>query len=207
MQEIIINIMESFGYLGILFLITIENIFPPIPSEVILLFGGFMTTKSSLTITGVVIFSTIGSLIGAIILYLVGKLLNKERLSKIINGKIGKVLRLNENDIDKAFNWFSEKGTLTVFFCRFVPVLRSLISVPAGMNEMPIVKFLVYTTIGSLIWNVVLTYLGHIAGNNWGKILTVIDTYSSFIKIALVIIVVILILNFYRKKKRVKYEK
>ena len=204
MQEIIISIMESFGYLGILLLITIENIFPPIPSEVILLFAGFMTTKSKLTLVGVIIVSTIGSLIGAIILYLVGRLLNKERLIKIVNGKIGKILRLSEKDILKADEWFSKKGTKTVFFCRFVPVLRSLISIPAGISGMNIPKFLIYTTIGSLIWNAVLSYMGMVTGENWEKILAVFETYSTVIKIILLIGVVVLIYIFYRKKQKTK---
>lgn len=204
MQEIIISIMESFGYLGILLLITIENVFPPIPSEVILLFAGFMTTKSKLTLVGVIIVSTIGSLIGAIILYLVGRLLNKERLIKIVNGKIGKILRLSEKDILKADEWFSKKGTKTVFFCRFVPVLRSLISIPAGISGMNIPKFLIYTTIGSLIWNTVLSYMGMVTGENWEKILAVFETYSTVIKIILLIGVIVLIYIFYRKKQKTK---
>lgn len=201
MQEIIISIMESFGYLGILLLIMIENLFPPIPSEVILLFGGFMTTKSELTILGVVIFSTIGSVIGAVILYFIGKILNKERLIKIVSSKIGKILCLNKDDIEKADEWFSKKGTKTVFFCRFVPVLRSLISIPAGMNEMNIPKFLIYTTIGSLIWNVVLTSFGHLAGANWEKISNIFDTYSSVVTVILGIVIIIFIIIFYKKKK------
>ena len=201
MQEIIINIMESFGYLGILLLIMIENLFPPIPSEVILLFGGFMTTKSELTIFGVVIFSTIGSIIGAIILYMIGKILNKERLIKIVSGKVGKILHLNKSDIEKADEWFSKKGTKTVFFCRFVPVLRSLISIPAGMNQMNIPKFLVYTTIGSLIWNIVLTSFGYLAGANWERISNIFDTYSSVVTVILGIAIIVFMIIFYKKKK------
>ena len=102
MEEFVISIMNQFGYLGIFFLIFIENIFPPIPSEVVLLFGGFMTTYSKLNIIGMTIFSTIGSVIGAIVLYYIGKLLNKERLKNIVSGKIGKILCLKASDIEKA---------------------------------------------------------------------------------------------------------
>ena len=200
MQEIIISIMESFGYLGIFLLILIENIFPPIPSEVILLFGGFMTTKTELTIVGVIVFSTIGSLLGAVVLYLIGKFFNKERLIKIVNSRLGRILRLNESDINKASLWFSEKGNTTVFFCRFVPVLRSLISIPAGMNEMPIIKFLIYTIVGSLIWNMVLTYLGYLSGANWENILTIFDTYSSIVTIILGLGLIVVIWFYYQKK-------
>ena len=116
MQEMVIEIMNNFGYLGVFLLIAIENIFPPIPSEVILLFGGFMTTFTDMNVIGVIIASTLGSLLGAIALYYIGKILNKERLKKIITSKYGKLLRLTPEDIDKADNWFDIKGNKNVFF-------------------------------------------------------------------------------------------
>ena len=207
MQEIIINIMENFGYIGIFLLIMIENIFPPIPSEVILLFGGFMTSVSELTVIGVIISSTLGSLLGAIILYYVGKIFNKERLTKIVAGRIGKILHLNGYDIDKANSWFNEKGLKTVFFCRFIPVLRSLISIPAGMNEMKMSKFLIYTIIGSIIWNTVLSLLGYAFGSKWESILKIFDTYSSLVTIILVLIFIGGLLYLFTKKKSKKYSK
>lgn len=202
MQEIIIKIMESYGYLGIFLLITLENIFPPIPSEVILLFGGFMTTKTTLSILGVVAVSTLGSLAGAFILYYVGRILNKERLIKIVSGKIGKVLRLNKNDIEKADEWFRERGEKTVFFCRFVPIVRSLISIPAGMSGMPLLKFGFYTIVGTVIWNTVLTLLGHFMGNKWEQILVIFDTYSNIVLIVLCILVVLFLVYKLKKRKR-----
>ena len=205
MQEIILNIMNQFGYLGIFLLIAIENIFPPIPSEVILLFGGFMTTYTKLNILGIVIASLLGSLSGAIMLYYIGKIFNKNRLKKIISGKVGKILRLKNSDIDKADKWFDTKGQKTVFFCRFIPLIRSLISIPAGMSEMHMSKFLVYTTIGSLIWNTVLIVIGSNVGNNWTSILSVLDTYSKIVVIVMAIVVILFIVIFY--KKRLKHEK
>ena len=200
MQEFMIQIMNQFGYFGIFFLIALENIFPPIPSEVILLFGGFMTTYTKLNLFGVVIASTLGSLLGAIALYFVGKILNKERLKKIVNGKIGKVLRLKASDIDKADQWFDTKGNKTVFFCRFIPIVRSLISIPAGMSEMPMGKFLLYTTTGTLIWNTVLSLLGNKVGENWEDILLIFENYSHIAAIVLVIIFLVGIYYFYHKK-------
>lgn len=200
MQEFIIQIMNQFGYFGIFFLIALENIFPPIPSEVILLFGGFMTTYTKLNLFGVVIASTLGSLLGAIALYFVGKILNKERLKKIVNGKIGKVLRLKASDIDKADHWFDTKGNKTVFFCRFIPIVRSLISIPAGMSEMPMGKFLLYTTTGTLIWNTVLSLLGNKVGENWEDILLIFENYSHIAAIVLVIIFLVGVYYFYHKK-------
>ena len=199
----IIEIMNNFGYLGVFLLIAIENVFPPIPSEVILLFGGFMTTFSDMNIVGVIIASTLGSILGAIVLYYIGKILNKERLKKIITSKPGKILRLKPEDIDKADNWFDTKGNKTVFFCRFVPIIRSLISIPAGMSEMPMKKFLIYTTAGSLIWNAALTIAGSIVGENWTSIVDIMDQYSHIILILLIIIFIVAVAVFYKKRKKI----
>lgn len=204
MQEFIISLMGQFGYFGVFFLIALENIFPPIPSEVILLFGGFMTTYTSLNIALMVVAATLGSLLGAIVLYYIGKILNKERLKKIVSGKVGKVLRLKEKDIDMADHWFDTKGNKTVFFCRFIPIVRSLISIPAGMSEMPMAKFLLYTTVGSAIWNTVLIVIGNRVGENWESILGVFDQYSHIVLILLILIFVLFIVWFYTKKQKKK---
>ncbi len=199
MQEIIINIMNQFGYIGIALLIAIENIFPPIPSEVILTFGGFMTTYSNMTILGVTIFSIIGSIIGAIVLYYIGRILNKERLSKIVNGKIGKTLGFKMEHIEKAEKWFDKKGNFTVLICRFIPIVRSLISIPAGMAEMNFIHFIILTTIGSGIWNIVLVNLGAIAGASWNKIVGYVSNYSKIILIGICIVGIAIVL--FKNKK------
>lgn len=200
MHEIILQIMNRFGYFGIAFLISIENVFPPIPSEVILTFAGFMTSNTNMTITGVIIVSTIGSVAGAIILYLLGRLLTKERLYKLVDGKIGKLLRFKRQDIDKSEEWFSEKGKLTVLFCRCIPIVRSLISIPAGMTKMEFPLFLIYTTIGSVIWNLVLTYLGFIAGSAWESIARYVDNFAKVTFILLVCILCICGFLIYKKR-------
>ena len=206
MEQIIINAMEQFGYIGVFLLIAIENIFPPIPSEVILVFGGFMTTYTSLNIPIMIVAATLGSLLGAIVLYYIGKIFNKERLKRIISGKIGKVLRLKASDIEKADKWFDTKGNKTVFFCRFIPIVRSLISIPAGMSEMPMQKFLIYTILGSLIWNTVLIVVGSIVGDKWETIVGYLDNFSNVILIILVIIFVVAMYYWFviRKKKQNK---
>lgn len=204
MEEFVISIMNQFGYFGIFFLIFIENIFPPIPSEVVLLFGGFMTTYSKLNLFGMIIFSTLGSTVGAIVLYYIGKILNKERLKKIVSGKIGKVLRLKASDIEKADKWFDTKGNKTVFFCRFIPVVRSLISIPAGMSEMIMSKFLLYTITGSLIWNTVLLFIGSKVGENWKKIEQIMNQYSHIILIILIIAFIGFVIYHFSKKKKKK---
>ena len=200
MQEIMLSIMEQFGYLGVFLLIAIENIFPPIPSEAVLLFGGFMTTHTELNIVVMIISATLGSLVGAIVLYYVGKILNKERLKKLVSGKVGKILRLKTEDIDKADKWFDEKGNKTVFFCRFIPIVRSLISIPAGMSEMPMGKFLMYTIAGSAVWNTVLVTIGNMVGENWTNVLAIFEQYSHVTLAVLAIIFVMACLLFYWKK-------
>lgn len=197
------HIMEQFGYIGVAFLIMIENVFPPIPSEVILTFGGFMTTTTNLTITGMIIVSTIGSINGALILYGIGSFLDITRLEKIVD-RWGHILRLSKNDLHKANRWFLKHGVATVFFCRFIPLIRSLISIPAGMAKMKIGLFLLFTTIGSLIWNTVLIYFGALVGSNWEKIVYYMSIYS---KIAYVLIFLILIMGLIwilRRKKKNK---
>lgn len=209
MQEFIINIMNEFGYLGVLFLITIENIFPPIPSEIILPFSGFMTIITDMTIFGVVLMATIGSVIGAIILYLVGSLLKKDRLRLIIDGKIGKTLHFKFEDIEKAYLWFERKGGTAVLLCRCVPIVRSLISIPAGMSQMNFVLFLILTIIGTLVWNIVLVYLGAQAGASWENISSLISEYSHVIKFVLFTVGVLMIAIYFCRKiiKINKFEK
>ena len=204
MENFIIEIMNDFGYIGIGLLILIENVFPPIPSELILTFGGFMTIDTNMTIVGVIIASTIGSVLGAIILYYIGKILNKERLIKIVTSKYGKLLRVKPEDIESADKWFDKKGNKTVFFCRFIPVVRSLISIPAGMSEMPLVKFIVYTTFGSAIWNTVLVLVGAFAGDKKDLILTIIDDASYVIVALIVIVFLIFVYRFYKKRAKNK---
>lgn len=201
MQEFIVSLMGRFGYPGIFFLITIENLFPPIPSEVILTMGGFLTTCTSMSVSGVILFSTLGSLLGAIILYYIGKLLNKERLIRLVSGKTGRLLHLNVKDIENASVWFENKGSKAVFFCRLVPILRSLISIPAGMSEMGQIKFLFYTTAGSLLWNTVLVLLGSFLGESWMLVAILLKRYSTITKIALGVSALSAILYLYRKKR------
>lgn len=202
METIITDIMNSYGYLGIFFLIMIENVFPPIPSELILTFGGFMVISSNMTIVGVIIAATLGSVVGALILYFIGKILNKERLIKIVTSKYGKLLRVKPKDIESADKWFDTKGNITVLFCRFVPIVRSLISIPAGMSEMPMFKFLLYTTIGSAVWNTALVCVGAFAGDKKDAILAFIDNASHIILIVLIILIIGFIIWFYHRKSK-----
>ncbi|WP_303871748.1 DedA family protein [Acetobacterium wieringae] len=184
MQDWIINIMEQFGYLGIFTLIIIENVFPPIPSEIILAFGGFMTTQTEMNVLGVIGVATAGSLIGAIILYWLGTILNFERIERFTI-KYGKYLGLKITDIKKAMKFYKKYEKKAVFFGRVVPVVRSLISIPAGMAKMDLKSFVFYTVMGSLIWNSILVVCGMILGQSWQTILYYFDVYSTITYIAI----------------------
>lgn len=203
MNNFVINIMNKYGYLGILFLITIENVFPPIPSEVILTLGGFMTSKDgiNMSLSGVIMYSTFGSMLGAIILYYVGYIFNKDRLLKIVRSKVGRILCLKESDIVKSDNSFNKNGDLTVLYCRFIPIVRSLISIPAGVNKMKLSIFLLYTFIGSLIWNTVLVSLGKLVGEKYMVVAGVFSKYSKVILILLICLIVYKIIKKIRKDK------
>ncbi|MCP3740507.1 DedA family protein [Rossellomorea sp. BNER] len=202
MENWITDIIEQFGYIGIFIMIALENVFPPIPSEVILTFGGMMTTFSDLTITGVIIAATSGSIVGAVILYKIGNLLDVERLEKIVD-RWGSILRVKREDIYKADRWFDKYGYWTVLLCRMVPLIRSLISIPAGMSRMKFPIFLLYTTIGTLIWNIILVSVGAAFGESWEKIVHFMDIYSNVFYVLIALTFITFIIIFIRKRKRV----
>ncbi|QPJ25725.1 DedA family protein [Listeria seeligeri] len=197
METWITSIMANFGYIGIFVLIMVENLFPPIPSEIILTFGGFMTTVTSLNVVMVIIVATLGSVVGAILLYKVASYFGKERLTKIVL-KYGRILRLKASDIERAENFFLKYGSWAVFLCRMIPLIRSLISIPAGMTQMKMSRFLVLTTAGSLLWNTVLIGLGAFLGESWNEIVVFMDSFSTIIYGIIAVIVVVGLGFFFR---------
>ena len=205
MYEFIISVMSRFGYVGVFLLIAIENIFPPIPSEVILLFGGFMTTYSNLNLIFMVVFATLGSFLGSLVLYYLGRILNKEKLKILVSGKVGKALRLKPDDIDRANSWFDKKGHIAVFVGRFFPIIRSLISVPAGMGKMNLFKFTIYTVLGSMVWNFVILFLGYKVGANWQEIASSFEQYSVLVSVSIAFFLALVIGLFYYN--RIKKER
>ena len=188
MNTTIIDFISNYGYLAVAILIAVENIFPPIPSEIILTFSGFLSISAHLNLGGLIIASTIGALVGAIVLYLLGKLISFEKLERLITGKWGKILHFKMEHLEKAQRFFARHGSSTAFWGRFLPVVRSLISVPAGMAEFPIKRFLIFTAGGSLIWNAVLIVVGRLAGASWERFSVLIEKYS-FVLLAVVILI------------------
>ncbi|MGE7976978.1 DedA family protein [Psychrobacillus sp. NPDC093200] len=199
MEAWITEWMNQFGYFGVFLLILLENVFPPIPSEVILTLGGFMTTSTSMTKLGVILAATAGSVIGAAILYGIGLLLDVERLEKIVK-KYGKFLRLTVKDIHKADAWFDKYGVWAVFFGRLIPLVRSLISIPAGMSNMKFWLFLLFTTLGTLIWNTILVSVGSAVGENWEDIVGYMDIYSNIVYIILAIVGIAFLVWYFKKR-------
>ncbi|MDQ0428200.1 membrane protein DedA with SNARE-associated domain [Planomicrobium stackebrandtii] len=202
MEDWIVSVMSEYGYFGIFLLIMLENVFPPIPSEVILTVGGFMTTTTTMTIPGVILASTAGSVFGAVILYGVGLLLDVERLERIID-KYGRWLRVKKTDIHKADAWFDRFGVWTVFFGRLIPLVRSLISIPAGMSNMKFWLFISFTTLGTLLWNTVLVFVGEAVGENREQIMHQMELYSNMVY-ALIVLLAIAAVWYYFKKIRVR---
>ncbi|EMK5572932.1 DedA family protein [Listeria monocytogenes] len=199
METWITSIMADFGYIGIFVLIMVENLFPPIPSEIILTVGGFMTTVTSLNVVMVIIVATLGSVVGAILLYKVASYFGKERLTKIVL-KYGRILRLKESDIERAESFFLKYGSWAVFLCRMIPLIRSLISIPAGMTKMKMSRFLILTTAGSLLWNTVLIGLGAVLGESWNEIVVFMDSFSTIIYSVIAILVVVGLGFFFRAR-------
>ena len=195
--DFVMRIVEEYGYFGIFILIFIENLFPPIPSEIILGFGGFFTSKTNLTFIGVVISATIGSIIGAVVLYYIGYNINKTNIKGYIL-KNKKIINIDIVSLDKAKLLYEKYKNLSVLICRCLPIVRSIISIPAGMFRMNIVKFIVYTGIGSLIWNSIVIYIGIILGENWKYISVLVREYSILI---IILILVILIYLYFNNKK------
>lgn len=199
-QQTIIDFINAYGYLGVAGLIAIETIFPPIPSELVLTFTGYLTTTSQLSIWGAIVAATLGAYIGAVVLYWLGRLLNAEQIERWLAGRWGKILHLKASDVAKAEAYFRRKGGWAVFLGRFVPVVRSLISLPAGMVKYPFAKFSWLTLSGTLIWNTVLILVGHYAGQAWPTILAIVEDW--LIVIVVVVMISGLIWLGYKYKKQ-----
>lgn len=189
MVEWITDFIDSIGLVGVAVLVALENVFPPIPSEVILLLAGYNVELNRFGFIGAVLAATVGSIVGAYFLYGVGRLLSEERLEVLLAG-VGKYVGLKKKDVHKGFQWFERHEDPVVFFGRLIPVVRSVVSIPAGAEKMPLVKFTILTGIGSLIWNTVWVSIGWGLGSQWEKA----ERWSSllqYIVVALVLIVLV----------------
>ncbi len=178
---------STIAYLTICLAMFLENIIPPIPSEIIMPLGGFFVYQEKLNFYILVFWGLFGTILGSLPWYYLGRLVNEKRLSNFLEKK-GKYLGISSNDLIKSKSWFDKYGVSLVFWGRLVPGIRTLISVPAGIELMPLRKFLIWTTFGSFIWVALLTYAGYLFGENYPIIETYLDQIKFFVKPILILI-------------------
>jgi len=173
----------------------LENIIPPIPSEIIMPLGGFFVYQQKLNFYILVFWGLLGTILGSLPWYYLGRLVNEKRLSKFLEKK-GKYLGISSSDLIKSKKWFEKYGVSLVFWGRLVPGIRTLISVPAGIELMPLRKFLIWTTLGSSIWVALLTYTGYLFGENYLRIETYLDQVKYVVKPILILIILYFMTKF-----------
>jgi membrane protein DedA with SNARE-associated domain len=179
-----VDVMEKLGAVGAGLLILLENLFPPIPSEVILPLAGFTASQGGFSIWSAIFFTTLGSVLGALVLYWGGQKFGLERIRRIAD----RLPLVQGRDVDKTVAWFDAHGNKAVFFGRMLPVFRSLISIPAGLHGMPLPRFLVLTTAGSLIWNTIFIVAGYWLGEEWYRVEPYADTLQKIVIAAVAIL-------------------
>lgn len=192
----IIFLIKQYGYISLLALMFLENIFPPIPSEIILTFSGYLATLGYFQIQAVVVISTLGSFLGSLCLYAIGYLLSPTKQIKLFH-----LLRIQSHHIKECQEWFDNHGKKAVFITRFIPVVRSLISLPAGMMAMPLLPFCLYTLLGTLLWNTILVSVGVILGENFDQIRFIISEY----KVVVIICIILYIVYWYLKRRKMQH--
>ena len=198
MLDFVTNIINSLGYLGIAFLMALENVIPPIPSELIMPLAGFTVTQNKMNFLGVVVAGTIGSVIGATPWYFLGKYWGLKRTKEIAD-RYGKWLTVSGKEVEKAKDWFDRKGYAATAIGRLLPGIRTYISLPAGISKMPLLPFLFYSTLGSFFWVSFLTGAGYIFGANYEKVASYLKPLSVVVLIATLAIAIYWVL----KRKRI----
>ncbi len=189
MVEFITELIRQGGYLGIAGLMFLENVFPPIPSELVMPFAGFVAAQDNTSVIGVIVAGTIGSVLGTLFWYCLARLFGEVRLRQLVL-RFGRIMTLSQKDIDISKSWFDRYGKYAVFFGRLLPAIRTLISVPAGIVRMRLLPFMLLTTAGSLLWVSFLTILGVILDSQYEKVEVYIDPVSKAILLALILVYV-----------------
>ncbi|MGH7825450.1 MAG: DedA family protein [Candidatus Binatia bacterium] len=180
MANWVMELIHSTGHAGIVMLMFVENVFPPIPSELIMPLAGYMVTQGRLSFLGIVVAGTFGSVLGALPLYYLGKAIGEERLKKLAD-RHGRWLTVSRRDIERAKRWFDKHGGVAVFSCRLIPGIRSLISIPAGINRMNLASFLLYTAMGASLWTALLAYAGYLLGRNFSDLAEYLDPVANVV--------------------------
>lgn len=193
----IADLIDAFGALGVALLMALENLFPPIPSELILPFAGFLVGRGELGFLPTLVASTAGSLFGALILYALGRWGGRNLILRY-----GRFLRVKEADLDRAEGWFDKYDEWVVLFGRMVPGVRSVVSIPAGMLGTPFVRFVLLTTAGSAAWNALLLGAGWYLGDNWQQIAGVVGSVSNFVLVLVAVALVAAAIWWWRRRGR-----
>jgi membrane protein DedA with SNARE-associated domain len=197
LAEWVISVIETLGYPGLTVLVALENVFPPIPSEIILPLAGFLTGQNRFSFLLVLVATTLGSLIGALALYAVGLAIGQRRVNRLVE-RYGHWALLTPDDLTRAEQWFDRHGPIAVFTGRLLPIVRSLVSIPAGYRQMPLGQFLLLTGAGSAMWNGALVGLGWALGENWH----VIERYVGWLQYVVIVVVAFLVLRFVWQRLR-----
>lgn len=184
----------TLGYTGILVVMFLESLFPPIPSELLMPFAGSMASQGHFSFSGILLAGTAGSLLGALTLYYLGQYVGEPLIRTFIR-RYGHYLFMAERDLNRSLDFFERYSESIVFLGRFIPLVRSLISVPAGMNRMPLGRFVFFTALGSGLWNGLMSYIGVILGENWAELLIFVKQYEILVVATLVALILIFVLK------------
>jgi len=206
MVEWITNTMNQLGYLGIGLLMFLENLFPPIPSELIMPLAGFTVAQGKMQMLPAIAAGVVGTVLGALPWYYAGSLLGEERLKQWFD-RYGKWLGISGKEVQNASRWFEKHGYKTVLFCRLVPGVRTLISIPAGIHRMRLLPFLLYSTIGTALWTTLLTYAGYLLGDHYHLVEKYLDPVSKYVLVGLVIAFVVWLVLHQQQRTKAPQEK
>ncbi|GAB4376684.1 MAG: DedA family protein [Elainellaceae cyanobacterium] len=203
MADWITRTIESLGYIGIGLLMFLENLFPPLPSELIMPLAGFTASQGEMALVPAIAAGVIGTMLGALPWYYLGKFLGEARIKRWIE-KHGRWLGFSTEDVDKSKQWFYRRGRTAVFLCRMVPGVRTLISLPAGFSDMPMPQFLIYSTLGTLGWVILLTLAGYILGENYELVEQYLGPVAKIVLITLAIAFIVWIVRRVRNQRKLK---
>ena len=194
------DVIEQLGYLGVALLVVLENVFPPIPSEIVLPFAGFVAQRGSDSVVLMILAATVGSVIGALIMYWIAAVIGDERLHAFTR-KFGKWVQIREADLTRAEEWFDRHAVSAVLVGRCVPLIRSVVSIPAGFRRMKLIPYITYTFLGSLVWNIALVGAGAILGENWERVEPVVAAFQWIVIVLVVAAVARLAYTFFRRRR------
>ena len=192
----------ALGYWGIAFMMFLENLIPPIPSELVMPLAGYVASRGDLNLWGAIAFGSAGSLLGALLWYYIGLYLGLERL-KLLLDKYGRWVGLSSRDLDNAQRWFLKRGTWTVCLCRMIPGIRTYVSIPAGVTRMPLTPFLLYSLVGTVLWTAFLTVTGYFLGSNYERLAVWIAPVSKFILVTVIVVTVVWLAQRILKRNRI----